>query len=68
MDSLPLTYISSVQLVSLSNAVPQVQDRNEIIYGHVCNISDIFITFFSNIDSLITTRSVFSAFCILFYL
>ena len=47
LDFLPLTDLASVQLVSLSNhvdglqAVPQVEDLNELISGHVCNLSDV---------------------------
>ena len=67
MDCIPLTDLDSVQIVSLSNyvdglqAVPQVKDLSEIISGHVRNISDIWISLFTKIDSLITTRLVFSA-------
>ena len=67
MDCTPLTYLASVKLGSLYNYVdglqdvPQLQDLNKIIYGYVCNLSDIWIYFFSKIDSLITTIIVFSA-------
>ena len=64
---IPLTDPDSVQLGSLSyyldvlQAVPQLQDLNELISGHVCKISDVWIYFFSKIDSIITTRPVFLA-------
>ena len=67
MDCIPLTDLASVQLGILSNyvdviqAVPQVQDPNELIPGHFCVISDICISFFPKIDSRITTRIVFSS-------
>ena len=66
---LPLKDIVSVQLGSLYNYVGelqpihQVQDLNELISGHVLNISDIWISFFTKIDILITTRLVFSTCC-----
>ena len=47
MDCTPLTYLASVKLGSLYNYVdglqdvPQLQDLNKLIYGHVCNLSDI---------------------------
>ena len=67
MDYLPLTDLPSVKLGSLYNYVdglqdvPQLQDLNELIYGHVCNLSDIYVSFFSKIDSLITTIILFLA-------
>ena len=67
VDCLPLTDIASVQLGILYNyidglhALPQVQDINELIYGYVCNLSLIWISFFSKIDSLITTRLLYLA-------
>ena len=67
MDCIALTDLASVQLGILSNyvdviqAVPQVQDPNELIPGHFCVISDICISFFPKIDSRITTRIVFSS-------
>ena len=51
VDCIPLTDLASVQLGNLSNcidglqALPQVQDLNEIISGRVCNLSDIWIYF-----------------------
>ena len=72
MGCIPLTDIASVQLGILSNyvdglqAAPQVQDLNELISGHVRKLSDIWISFFSKIDSLITTRLVFPACCATF--
>ena len=61
--------LTSVQLGSLSTYVyglqdiPQVEDLNELIYGDVRNISDIWISFFTKIDSIIITRLVFPACC-----
>ena len=49
---IPLMDLASVQLGILSNYVdgiqdvPQVHDLNELIYGHLRNISDIFIFYF----------------------
>ena len=69
VDVITLTNISSVQLGSLSNyidvlqAVSQVQYLNEIISVHVRNLSDIWIYFLTKLDSLITTRLLFSASC-----
>ena len=65
MGFIHLTDLASVQLGNLYNyvdglqAVPQVQDLNELIYVHFRNLSDIGISFFYNIDSLITTRLFF---------
>ena len=65
MDCISLTNIASVQPGSMSKyidliqAIYQVQDQSELISGRVCNLSDIWISFFSKIDSLITTRLVF---------
>ena len=67
MDCISLTNIASVQPGSMSKyidliqAIYQVQDQSELISGRVCNLSDIWISFFSKIDSLIPTIIVFSA-------
>ena len=51
--------LTSVQLGSLSNyvdgllAVYQLQDLNELTSGHVRNLSDIWIYFFTKLDILI---------------
>ena len=69
MYCLPMADLTSVQLGSLSTYVyglqdiPQVEDLNELIYGDVRNISDIWISFFTKIDSIITTILVFTACC-----
>ena len=70
VDCIPLMDLASVQLGIMSNyfdglqAVPQVQYLNEFIYVHVLKISDIWISFFSKIDSIITTRHVFLSCCV----
>ena len=52
MDCFPLTDLSSVQISILTNyvyrpqAVFQVQNLNELISGHVRNLSDIWILLF----------------------
>ena len=67
LDCLHLTGIYSFKLGSMSNyvdglqALPQVQDLNEFIFGHVRNLSDVWIYFFTKICSLITNRLVFLA-------
>ena len=69
MYFIPLTDLTSVQLGSLSNyvdglkSVSQVQGINELVSGHIRNLSDIWISFLTKIDSLITTRLVFLASC-----
>ena len=51
VDCIPLTDLASVQLEIMSNyvdglqAVPKVQYLDELISGHVRNISDIWISF-----------------------
>ena len=65
MNCLPIMDLASVQLEIMSNyvgglqAIPQVQDLNELISGHVCNISDVWVYFFTKIDSPITNIIVF---------
>ena len=62
-----LTYLASVQLGSMYNyvdglqSVPQVQDQNELISGHVHNLSYILIYNLSKIYRLIATRLAFLA-------
>ena len=69
MYCLPLADLSSVQLEILSNyiygiqAAPHVQDLNKLISVHFRHLSDIWISFFTKIDSLITTILVFTACC-----
>ena len=52
VDCIPMKDLASVQLGSLYNyveglqAIPQVQDLNELISGHVRNLRDICISFF----------------------